>query len=145
MKVIREAETFIKNNVGCDVDTDVLERTIWSLERSLHPRHFLLAQIKLVLLSKYSFLPVMSHPVLERVVQLGQELLLLSLALDTVYSLVVGTILKILIPAWNKLAEKHWAEGNICRDQYQERKVTTYRYVDMLIQSNKMRRANNKV
>ena len=146
VKVIREAETFIKNNVGCDVDTDVLERTVWSLERSLHPRHFLLAQIKLVLLTKYSFLPVMSHPVLERVVQLGQELLLLSLALDTVYSLVVGTVLKILIPAWNRLAEKHWAEGNICRDQYQQRKVTTYRYVDILIQANKMRRPNiNKV
>ena len=145
VKVIREAETFIKNNVGCDVDTDVLERTVWSLERSLHPRHFLLAQLKLVLLSKYSFLPVMSHPVLERQVQLGQELLLLSLALDTVYSHVVGTVLKILIPAWNRLTEKHWAEGNLSRYQYQHRKVTTYRYVDMLIKCNKMRRYCNKV
>ena len=145
VKVIREAETFIKNNVGCDVDTDVLERTVWSLERSLHPRHFLLAQLKLVLLSKYSFLTVISHPVLERQVQLGQELLLLSLALDTVYSLVVGTVLKILIPAWNRLTEKHWAEGNLSRHQYQHRKMTTYRYVDMLIKCNKMRRISNKV
>ena len=103
VKVVRDAETFIRNNVGCDVDTDVLERTIWALEKTFHPKHFLLAQvkrplflpvkiyynplqIKLVLLTKYSLVPDMSVPVIERVVQLGEELVSLNLALDTVYS-----------------------------------------------------------
>ena len=46
IKVVRDAETFIRNNVGCDVDTDVLERTIWALEKTIHPKHFLLAQVR---------------------------------------------------------------------------------------------------
>ena len=144
LKVIRDAESFIKNNVGCDVETEVLERTIWSLELTLHPRHYLLAQVKLVLLSKYSFLPAMSQPVLERVVQLGEELLLLSLALDTVYSVMVGTVLKVLIPAWSRLSERHRTEGSISVSQYKHRKTKTYGYVDMIINCNKMRRTDKK-
>lgn len=105
VKVVRDAENFIRNNVGADVDTDVLERTIWALEKTFHPKHFLLAQvrlnqgstlinfivtisvqIKLVLLTKYSLVSHMSVPVIERVVQLGEELASLNLTLDTVYS-----------------------------------------------------------
>ena len=139
LKVIRDAESFIKNNVGCEVETEVLERTVWSLQLSLHPRHYLVAQLKLVLLSKYSFLSAMSLPVLERVVQLGEELLLLSLALDTVYSAMVGTVLKILIPAWSRLTDRH--SQAISAAQYRHRKARTHRYVDLLIQSSKMRRS----
>ena len=47
VKVVRDAENFIRNNVGCDVDTDVLERTIWALKKTFHPKHFLLAQVRL--------------------------------------------------------------------------------------------------
>ena len=45
IKMVRDAETFIRNNIGCDVDTDVLEGTIWALEKTFHPKHFLLAQV----------------------------------------------------------------------------------------------------
>ena len=47
IKMVRDAETFIRNNIGCDVDTDVLERTIWALEKTFHPKHFLLAQARI--------------------------------------------------------------------------------------------------
>ena len=43
-------------------------------------------QIKLVLLTKYSLVSHMSVPCIERVVQLGEELVSLNLTLDTAYS-----------------------------------------------------------
>ena len=39
-----------------------------------------------MLLTKYSLVPHMSVPVIERVVQLGEQLASLNLTLDTVYS-----------------------------------------------------------
>ena len=48
--------------------------------------YFFSFQIKLVLLTKYSLLPHMSVPIIERVVQLGEQLASLNLALDSVYS-----------------------------------------------------------
>ena len=141
LKIIRDAEIFIKNNVGCDVDCDVLERTIWSLEKILHSHHYLLAQIKLVLLTKYSFVARMSTPMLERVVQLGEELVSLTIALDSVYSPVVNTILKILIPGWSRLTQTHLISSKLSQHQLMTRKQKTYRYVDWLLQCNKMKKS----
>jgi len=139
-KVIRDAETFIKNNIGCDVDCDVLERTIWTLEHSLHSRHFLLAQIKLVLLTKYSFVGPMTMPMMERVVQLGEELVMLSITLDSVYSTVLRSVVKILLPAWSRLTDTHRANGGLSPRQLMFRKQKTYHYVDMLIKCSKMKK-----
>ena len=133
LKVIRDAESFIKNNIGGDVECDVLERTVWSLQSFLHPHHYLLAQIKLVLLNKYSFQSTMSRPVQERVLQLGQELAQLTIQLDSIYSVTLGKILKILIPTWSRLADADLSTGSISRKQFQHRKQLCYRYVDNLI------------
>lgn len=133
LKVVRDAESFIRNNIGGDVDSEVLERTIWSLQTFLHPQHYMLSQIKLVLLNKYSFQSTMSRPVQERVVQLGQELAKLTIQLDSVYSSTLGKILKILIPVWSRLADADLASGSITRQHYQYRKTICYRYVDNII------------
>eukprot|EP00092_Neocalanus_flemingeri_P002802 GFUD01002999.1.p1 GENE.GFUD01002999.1~~GFUD01002999.1.p1 ORF type:complete len:486 (-),score=142.62 GFUD01002999.1:2-1459(-) len=133
LKVIRDAESFIKNNVSGDVDSEVLERTVWSLQSFLHPHHYLLAQIKLVLLNKYSFHTTMSRPVQERVLQLGQELAELTIQLDSVYSATLGKILKILIPVWSRVADADLSTGSIDRQQFLNRKRICYRYVDNLI------------
>ena len=70
-KTVRDAEILLRNNVGGEAEPAVLERTVstiyscsyccnlyceqvWSLEQQLHPQHFLLAQVKLVLLTQYS-------------------------------------------------------------------------------------------
>jgi len=140
LNVIRDAESFIKNNISGDVDCEVLERTIWSLQSFLHPHHYLLAQIKLVLLNKYSFQSSMSRPVQERVIQIGQELAQLTIHLDTVYSSTLGKILKILIPTWSRLADADLASGSISRDHFQHRKQICYRYVDNLILCSKVKK-----
>lgn len=54
LKLVRDAETFIRNNVGSTVDTDTLEHTVHQLETTFHPHHYLIAQLKLVLVTKYS-------------------------------------------------------------------------------------------
>jgi len=141
LKVIRDAESFIRNNIGGDVDSEVLERTIWSLQTFLHPQHYLLAQIKLVLLNKYSLQSTMSRPVIERVVQLGQELAQLTVQLDSNYSTTLGKIMKILIPVWSKLADADLASGGITSQQFQRRKIICYRYVDNLILCSKIKKS----
>merc|ERR1711892_827721 len=133
LKVVRDAESFIRNNIGGDVDCEVLERTVWSLQTFLHPQHYMLAQIKLVLLNKYSFQSTMSRPVQERVIQLGQELAQLTIQLDSVYSSPLGKILKILIPVWSRLADADLSSGSISKQHFQQRKMICYRYVDNLI------------
>ena len=45
-----------------------------------------------MLLTKYSLVSEMSVPCIERVVQLGEELASLNLALDTVYSNVLRSV-----------------------------------------------------
>merc|ERR1711915_1076105 len=82
------------------VDCEALERTISSLQEVLHPQHYLLAQLKLVLLNKYSFISQMTRPIKERILQLGQELAQLTIQLDSVFS---NTLVKILNPVWSRM------------------------------------------
>ena len=101
----------------------------------------------------------MSVPCIERVVQLGEELASLNLALDTVYSNVLRsvkrlihvkhrdwrlfcfrTVLKILIPGWSRLTECH--RKCLSARQIEFRKRKTYRLVDMLILCSKMKHSS---
>ena len=122
LKVIRDAESFIRNNIGGDVDCEALERTISSLQEVLHPQHYLLAQLKLVLLNKYSFVSQMTRPIKERILQLGQELAQLTIQLDSVFSNTLGKILKILIPVWSRIADDDLKSNSISNEQFLYRK-----------------------
>jgi len=94
-KTLRDADIFIKNNIGPgEVEEGLLERAIWHLADSLHPHHFLLSQVKLVLLTKYSLLPNPGRTILERITQLGQELVHLTSCLDSPLSPALPRILK---------------------------------------------------
>merc|ERR1712110_1393591 len=97
-KTLRDADIFIKNNIGPgEVEEGLLERAIWHLADSLHPHHFLLSQVKLVLLTKYSLLLSPPRPILERITQLGEELVHLTSRLDSPLSPALPRILKVLI------------------------------------------------
>ena len=65
----------------------------------------------------------------------------LTIALDSVYSSVVSTILKILIPGWSRLTQTHLISSKLSQHQIMKRKQKTYRYVDWLIQCNKMKKS----
>ena len=100
----------------------------------------------------------MSVPCIERVVQLGEELVSLNLTLDTAYSnvlrserktkinqqililLKIRTVLKILIPGWSRLTECHRKHLTVRQIEFRKRK--TYRLVDMLILCSKMKHSS---
>jgi len=144
-KTLRDADIFIKNNIGPgEVEEGLLERAILHLAHSLHPHHFLLSQVNLVLLTKYSLLPSPARPILERITQLGQELVHLTSCLDSPLSPALPRILKVLIPAWSRLTEADSAMGRISVQQVKLRQALCYRYVDQLVASSRLWRQTTK-
>ena len=46
LDILREAESLVRNNIGGSMpDIEILEHTLWTLERLVHSNHFLMAQV----------------------------------------------------------------------------------------------------
>ncbi|XP_023333178.1 protein msta isoform X2 [Eurytemora carolleeae] len=145
LRVIRKAESNIKNNLGGEPDSGILEKTISVLETSLHPNHYLISQVKFVLVSWYAQAGrELSREEQERIVQVSLQLIDLLQRLDPV-NVTLGRVLRILIPVWsqaNKQVNKQdFESGIIEKKEFERNKLKCFEFVDLLIASSSINKA----